>query len=100
MSSARTDSSAADTESTRLPKSGSAASALHLPSPPLLPLRVGVGRLRTARCPLHPKRYPGKGLEHLRLDGGSIVVRGVDLTRPGESRSTDQFGVEQYPGAR
>jgi len=39
-------------------------------------------------------------LEHLRLDGGSIVARGVDLTRPGESRSTDQFGVEQYPGAR
>ena len=93
-------------KSTLLPKSGNATSALHPISPPLLPLRLAVGRLRTAGCPLHPNRYPGKGFHYTRdpsarrLDGGSIVARGVDLTRPGESRSTDQFGVEQYPGAR
>jgi len=36
------------------PKSGSAARAFGVASPPWPPLRAAVGRLRTSRCPLHP----------------------------------------------
>src|SRR6266404_1322795 len=40
----------ADAESTWLPKWGNTTSALHPVSPPLLPLRGAVGRLRTRSC--------------------------------------------------
>ena len=58
-------------KSTLLPKSGNATSALHPISPPLLPLRLAVGRLRTASCPLHPKTEPGKGFHYTRPDPGA-----------------------------
>jgi len=43
---------------------------VHLASPPLLPLRVAVDRLRMGSRPLHPKREPGQGMPV--LSGGLV----------------------------
>src|SRR5437867_3866977 len=52
----------AEAESTRLPRSGNAASALHLASPPLLPLRVAVGRPPNGQLPTTSETRAGQGL--------------------------------------
>ena len=93
-----------------MPKSGNTASALalDLTSPPLLPLRVAVGRLRTARCPLHPKREPGKDCHYPKAPGldsetlrpavscGEIIEPAAHLVNPLHHLGV---GPEQQDGA-
>jgi len=70
-------------KSTLLPKSGNATSALHPISPPLLPLRLAVGRLRTASRPLHLKGYPGKGCDRhcAAVAHGEVIKAAADLVK-------------------